>query len=63
MQFDQGDRVITPTGGAGEVVYKRMKAPTYSEVEVYSVRLDARKGDPTYTGTIYKPEMLKPEIT
>lgn len=65
-EFGKGDRVITP-GGPGEVVYKRMKPPTYGEVDVYSVCLDARKaecqaqGITTYTGTIYKAEMVKPE--
>lgn len=64
--FDKGDRVMTP-GGPGEVVYKRMAPPTYSEVEVYSVCLDAKKAAseqppfPSYTGTIYKAEMVTEE--
>ena len=58
--FDKGQRVVTP-GGAGEVVYKRMAPPTYAEVDVYSVKLDARKGDPTYSGTIYKANQVQKE--
>lgn len=64
--FDKGNRVITP-GGPGEVVYRRMAPPTYAEVDVYSVCLDSKKAEsekppfPTYTGTIYKAEQVKPE--
>lgn len=39
MIFNKGDRVRCP-GGNGTVVYKRMAAPDYNEVAVYSVRLD-----------------------
>jgi hypothetical protein len=66
MEFDKGDRVMTHLG-AGTVVYKRMAPPTYSEVDVYSVCLDARKAAseqppfPSYTGTIVKAEDVKPE--
>jgi hypothetical protein len=64
--FDKGDRVMTP-GGAGTVVYKRMAPPDFFEVDVYSVCLDTRKAEtekppfPSYSGTIYKAEMVKPE--
>ncbi len=65
-EFDKGDRVMTHLG-PGTVVYKRMKPPTFSEVEVYSVCLDHRKAEsekppfPSYTGTIIKAEDVKPE--
>jgi hypothetical protein len=61
MIFDRGDRVITP-GGTGSIIFKRMKPPTFGEVDVYSVRLDSRaKEDPFYSGTIYEAEMVKEE--
>ena len=50
--FCQGDRVRTPQGD-GTVAYARMAPPTFSEVEVYSVKLDAERR-PTYQGTIFK---------
>lgn len=56
--FHKGDRVMTPDG-PGEVVYKRMSPPTYSQAEVYSVCLDSKRGQGTYTGTIYKAEQVK----
>lgn len=50
----QGSRVRT-TQGAGTVAYARMAPPTFSEVEVYSVKLDAElELRPTYQGTIFK---------
>ncbi len=55
--FDKDARVMTHLG-PGTVVYRRMKPPTYSEVEVYSVCLDHKKAESekppfnTYTGTI-----------
>lgn len=64
--FDKGDRVMTHLG-PGEVVYKRMAPPTYSEVEVYSVRLDSKKAAseqppfPSYTGTIVKADQVREE--
>jgi hypothetical protein len=66
MDFDKGDRVITPQG-VGTVVYKRMKPPTFGEVDVYSVCLDHKKAEteqppfPSYTGTIFKADMVKLE--
>lgn len=54
MMFDRGDRVSTPDG-FGTVQYRRMLPPNYSDVEVYSVRLDRKaEGSSSYTGTIYK---------
>ena len=58
--FDTGDRVMTPHG-PGEVVSKRMAPPTFSEVQVYSVCLDSKKGQGTYTGTIFKADQVKSE--
>lgn len=62
--FDKGDRVLTPEG-PGTVAYKRMKGPTYAEVECYSVCLDHKKAAceqppfPSYTGTIFPAELVK----
>lgn len=51
--FCAGDRVRTPQG-AGTVAYARMAPPTFSEVEVYSVKLDYEaERRPTYQGTIF----------
>ena len=53
--FDKGDRVVTPQG-AGTVVYKRMAAPNYATVLVYSVALDSKVSndkEPNYVGTLY----------
>lgn len=51
--FCPGSRVRTPQG-AGTVAYARMAPPTFSEVEVYSVKLD-REAElrPNYNGTIF----------
>ncbi len=55
---ERGDRVITP-GGPGEVISKRMSAPTFTEAEAYSVCLDSKKAEsekppfPSYSGTTY----------
>lgn len=43
---------MTPNG-PGTVQSRRMAAPTFTEVAAYSVRLDSRTGDQTYTGTSY----------
>ena len=56
--FDQGNRVMTP-GGAGTVVYRRMKAPDYYEVAAYSVRLDRLSGVVGYCGNIYLAHEVK----
>lgn len=47
-----GTHVITPHG-RGVIVYVRMTPPTYAEPEAYSVRLDARRHDPRYSGSIF----------
>jgi hypothetical protein len=52
MNFKPGTPVMTSMG-RGEVVFSRMAAPTYSEAEAYSIKLDSRKNDPTYTGTMF----------
>jgi len=59
--FDKGDRVMTPHG-PGEVSYKRMAPPTFSEAAVYSVRLDSHKGEHTYTGTIFQADHVQKEM-
>jgi hypothetical protein len=66
MDFDSGDTVMTPKG-KGVVAYKRMAPPTYAVAECYSVKLEDKKDDPNYTGTVfpasevteYKEEQLK----
>lgn len=51
--FCQGTRVRTPQG-SGTVAYARMAPPTFSEVEVYSVKLDSEVASrPFYNGTIF----------
>ena len=51
--FCKGERVRTPQG-AGTVVYARMAPPAFSDVEVYSVRLDHEaRQRPKYQGTIF----------
>jgi hypothetical protein len=57
--FDRGDRVMTP-GGPATVVYRRMAAPSYTEAAAYSVRLDCRAADPTYSGTMYAAGDVRP---
>jgi hypothetical protein len=57
MTFKTGQRVTTPLG-AGVVVYQRMAPPTYSEAEAVSVRLDARREDPGYEGTIFSADKV-----
>ena len=39
--------------GEGTVVYCRMAPPTYSEAQVYSVKLDCKAEQDGYTGTIF----------
>lgn len=55
--FDKGDRVVTPRG-AGVVVYRRMQAPTYSEVSVYSVKLDGV----AHEGAVYRAAEVRAEV-
>lgn len=52
MAFEKGHPVITPLG-KGIVVFCRMAAPNYSVAAAYSVRLDSRKHEPQYTGTMF----------
>jgi hypothetical protein len=52
MNFKPGTPVMTSMG-RGEVVFSRMAPPTYSEPEAYSIKLDSRKTDPTYNGTMF----------
>lgn len=59
LSFETGDQVMTP-GGAGTVIYKRMKSPDYIEVSIYSIRLDCKKDDPNYTGSTYSVGEIKP---
>ena len=54
-----GTRVTTPLG-LGTVVYVRMAPPDYNTVEVVSVALDVRRGDPRYGGTIFKIDDVEP---
>jgi hypothetical protein len=57
--FDRGSRVSTPSGN-GIVIYRRMRGPDYSEVDVYSVKLDEPiPSDRPYTGTIFSAEEVK----
>ena len=56
--LDTGVRVLTPNG-PGTIAYKRMKAPSYSEPDIYSVKLDSKKGFPLYSGTIFPAEQIK----
>lgn len=59
--FNAGDRVETPDG-PGEVYYRRMAPPHYSEVGFYSVKLDSKKSNRNYTGSIYSAnEVFKEE--
>lgn len=64
--YDKGARVRTPQG-CGSVVYRRMKAPTFSEVDCYSVCLDAKKKEsetppfPSYSGTVFPADAVTPE--
>ncbi len=57
--FQQGDPVDTPVG-PGRVAYVRMAPPTYSTPEAVSVVLDARRGDPRYTGSIFSASDVTP---
>lgn len=61
--FDKGDRVLTPSG-RGTIYYKRMRAPDYSKVESYSVKLDkmmtsTNHNFETYNGTIFPAEEVQ----
>lgn len=59
--FEKGDRVNTHLG-PGEVVYKRMQAPDYTQVLAYCVKLDNKKNiGPTYNGTIIPADKVSAE--
>jgi hypothetical protein len=58
--FSQGKRVTTPNG-PGEVVYVRMAGPDYSKAQAYSVKLDSKKSNPGYTGTMILASDVKGE--
>jgi len=51
-EMPQGTRVDTPLG-RGTVVSRRMRPPNYSEIDAVSVRLDSRREDRRYTGTMF----------
>jgi len=53
VSFYKGDKVSTPLG-LGTVAYVRMAPPDYSSAQAVSVVLDARRGKPGYTGTMFK---------
>jgi hypothetical protein len=62
IEFQSGDRVLTPYG-AGEVVYRRMAPPSYTEVASYSVRLDSKREVVGYEGTIVAAEDCTAKVT
>lgn len=55
--FDAGDRVMTPRG-PGVIVYRTMKAPSYSEPKAYSVKLDGV----VHTGVMYSAAKVQRRI-
>ena len=61
MTFREGERVDTPQG-PGTVVFQRMAPPEYVEAAAVSVRLDSRRRDLTYTGTIYLAGLVIPRV-
>ena len=42
-----------------EIVYQRMAGPDYREVAAYSVSMESRASDPTYSGTIVSPRNVR----
>jgi hypothetical protein len=66
MSFIKGDRVKTPLGN-GTVLWKRMAAPDYIEVDCYSIELDTKKAEtlvppfPYYNGTVFPAEEVSAE--
>ena len=61
MVFLKGERVLVSIGHEGiygTVVYSRMAPPQYSIPEVYSVRLDTKIHDPSYSGTIVRASQV-----
>lgn len=60
MSFNKGDRVMSP-GGKGTIQWRRMKAPYYDEVAVYSVRLDNGVYSHADQGSMYAAKDVHPE--
>jgi hypothetical protein len=56
MVFERGERVKCPDG-LGMVMYRRMKPPSYSEAESYSILLDSNQWK-NYAGTIYPADQV-----
>ena len=59
MAFYQGDRVMTPAG-AGTVVYVRNGPPDYATPVAISVRQDAHRDRPGYSGTVWPAAQVTP---
>lgn len=66
IMFDTNDRVMTGKG-PGKVAYRRMRGPTYMEVECYSVVLDSKVEAskhppfPQVNGTTFPAEEVREE--
>jgi hypothetical protein len=60
--LEAGDRCSCP-GGLGTIVYKRMAAPDYTHVAVYSVKLDNGVYTNGTTGSIYPASEVSAEET
>lgn len=66
VMFDTNDRVIT-NRGPGKVMSRRMRSPTYAEVESYSVILDSKVEAskhppfPQVNGTSFPAEEVREE--
>jgi hypothetical protein len=61
MTFLKGEKVLVHINDEhipGIIVYSRMAAPQYSVPEVYSVRLETRINDVSYTGTIVRANQV-----
>jgi len=58
-RYEVGDRVMTPDG-PGAVSHYRFGPPDYTQVIAYSVRLDAKKSDYNYAGSMYPADKVKP---
>lgn len=57
-QFNVDDRVDTDFG-PGSILWKRMRGPEYVVAAVYSVKLDSKKDNPRYSGTIFQADKVK----
>lgn len=64
--FNRGQRVSTHLG-AGVVLWRRLKAPEFTEALTYGVFLDSEKDKsnkppyPTYTGTVVEADKVTEE--